>query len=515
PGAFAAPRQNFFEGSERLYCWTDSLAMLLHSWTPEEAKEHFSTTYPPVPKPWAFVDPEKFLIILSLHPELIPCAARPSTVFLFMSQANFLEAWYTWLMPGLIELGHNANYWNPIELYSHVMAVLASNKPKTFTFNQTPSAANTKLILHARLCLILNETQKIRDSNKLIKKLGKVKLTRNDVDKLIGSIITCADIGDRVEPKKTYGKRQRLQPQIYTPAELGLQPISFRPVVYARCGRDIHILKNHENGEEVGGIQFRHPALELKPKQSLPSIWDTLVQHHQDVSTFKGIQRGAAFQAAHTGDMVAIGSRQPAGGIPGDTYREYPGLSGENLEGIKTLFSYAYDADVLDAIISGMAPKLFAELHNIFKEYQVNRLGSTGNNMYYCHNYTSPQHRDEDEGVSFCIQLGKRCYPDEFNFAFTEWGVYIVTEEKCIWWFISSHVHGTVMPRLSSLEKGVLVRDNGDEDGPGHYEPVVSNGDHPSAQKRSAARARQRCAARLAYQDRTQWWERYNAGMDD
>ena len=122
------------------------------------------------------------------------------------------------------------------------MAVLASNQPKTFTFNQTPSATNTKHILHARLCLILNETQKIRDSNKLIKKQGKVKLTvsdwvffyststdysfqtcgtcinlpadeqcilyhsvskQNDVDKLIGSIITCADVGDRVEPKKT------------------------------------------------------------------------------------------------------------------------------------------------------------------------------------------------------------------------------------------------------------------------------------------------------------------------
>lgn len=60
------------------------------------------------------------------------------------------------------------------------------------------------------------------------------------------------------------------------------------------------------------------------------------------MSRFKGIKRGAKFEAWSYGKMVAIGSRQPAGGIPGDCYREYPELNGDTLEDIQALFTYAY-----------------------------------------------------------------------------------------------------------------------------------------------------------------------------
>lgn len=79
-------------------------------------------------------------------------------------------------------------------------------------------------------------------------------------------------------------------------------------------------------------------------------------------------------------------------------------------------------------------------------EAELNLLGSTGINLYYCLNYMSPQHRDHDASHwSACCQLWKDMLAsngsatrvpmpdDEFNFAFTEWGLYIVTKPKCVW----------------------------------------------------------------------------------
>lgn len=60
------------------------------------------------------------------------------------------------------------------------------------------------------------------------------------------------------------------------------------------------------------------------------------------MSALPGIKRGAIFQAWDYGQMVAIGSRQPAGGIPGDCYREYPDMKADSVQDISKLFTYAY-----------------------------------------------------------------------------------------------------------------------------------------------------------------------------
>lgn len=63
-----------------------------------------------------------------------------------------------------------------------------------------------------------------------------------------------------------------------------------------------------------------------------------------------------------------------------------------------------------------------------------NTLGTTIANLYVCSDYAAPQHYNEDEELSMCIQVRKkRCRPSEFNFAYTQWGVYIVTEDWAIW----------------------------------------------------------------------------------
>ena len=84
-------------------------------------------------------------------------------------------------------------------------------------------------------------------------------------------------------------------------------------------------------------------------------------------------------------------------------------------------------------MIGAISPSVYQELKQLTAEAETNRLGSTGTNLYYCNNYMSPQHRDCDATWSLCIQLSKSGYPDEYNFSFTQWGVYIVTEPRCIW----------------------------------------------------------------------------------
>jgi hypothetical protein len=84
-------------------------------------------------------------------------------------------------------------------------------------------------------------------------------------------------------------------------------------------------------------------------------------------------------------------------------------------------------------MIGAISPSVYQELRQLTADAETNRLGSTGTNLYYCKDYMSPQHRDNDASWSLCIQLSKHSLPDEFNFSFTQWGVYIITEPQCIW----------------------------------------------------------------------------------
>jgi hypothetical protein len=85
------------------------------------------------------------------------------------------------------------------------------------------------------------------------------------------------------------------------------------------------------------------------------------------------------------------------------------------------------------------------------KHSGVNRLGSAGFSSFYCTNYMSPQHFDkdvklsnffpdeDDDFFSLCIQLDiSTAHPDEFDFAYTQWGVVIRTVSNCFW-FVSDN----------------------------------------------------------------------------
>lgn len=79
-------------------------------------------------------------------------------------------------------------------------------------------------------------------------------------------------------------------------------------------------------------------------------------------------------------------------------------------------------------------------------------------------------------------------------------------------WFDSADVHGTIMPRVTSIRKGVCRMPNGclmpaGQAGGGEPEPIVCNGEHPGVQRRSIERAEKRRGVRVAYEARTKWWE--------
>jgi len=62
------------------------------------------------------------------------------------------------------------------------------------------------------------------------------------------------------------------------------------------------------------------------------------------------------------------------------------------------------------------------------------RMGTTAANIYYCTDYLAYQHCDNDASPGVCSQLIlDREYVDEWNFAYTEWGHYIVNEPNTVW----------------------------------------------------------------------------------
>jgi hypothetical protein len=81
-------------------------------------------------------------------------------------------------------------------------------------------------------------------------------------------------------------------------------------------------------------------------------------------------------------------------------------------------------------------------------------MGSTQCNLYGCHDYMSCAHSDRDgvpeknktkkrlktdttgklsDCLGTCLQYTKNCQPDEFNFAYTEWGILVKTVPGCMW----------------------------------------------------------------------------------
>ncbi|KZP27502.1 hypothetical protein FIBSPDRAFT_886400 [Athelia psychrophila] len=252
-------------------------------------------------------------------------------------------------------------------------------------------------------------------------------------------------------------------------------------------------LKKIESRPEVGAIQF-------SPAGCNSSVQERFRINHARMSRFKGLWRNPDFQAYAPGKMVALGSRQPSGGRKGDTYTEYPEISATTMQDIDALFSYAHNAETLDSLLLGFAPVERREFREMSAKSGGNTLGTTIANLYVCNDYAAPQHYNEDEELSMCIQVGKkRCRPSEFNFAYTQWGVYVVTEDWAIWVFNSTHLHGIIVPQVAAA--------GGKGDGRDGHEATRSQGQHKTAPHKTANRARGHKAVRASYNNHVVRWD--------
>ena len=94
----------------------------------------------------------------------------------------------------------------------------------------------------------------------------------------------------------------------------------------------------------------------------------------------------------------------------------------------------------MDIVLSS-CPQVIQELKAQTAADGLNPMGTICTNLYYCDAYLAAQHCDCDKSWSLCCQLEKDTpYDDEYNFAYSQWGVYIVTQPRTVWyvlWFFT------------------------------------------------------------------------------
>ncbi|KAJ7121145.1 hypothetical protein C8R44DRAFT_981960 [Mycena epipterygia] len=252
-----------------------------------------------------------------------------------------------------------------------------------------------------------------------------------EIDSWTGALMTCAPLNDFVKTSKL----------VINPDCLGFQAITARPDVLDRCKRDRNVIINRANSTSVGGVQFRpwdqHTMQDMRASHSL--VGRSVTPQRRSKTT------------QEQGDMCLAGSRVPHGGLAADGYRPYAHHNANTTDGVEALFAHARDADTMTETVRGFAPGVINDIKHTVTKAGINRMGKMGMNSFYCWEYGAPLHRDNDATWSLCCQLWKDTpYKDEYNFAYAEWGCYIVTEENCVWYFNPSELHGTVLPRTSS-----------------------------------------------------------------
>ncbi|KAJ7799303.1 hypothetical protein B0H14DRAFT_2903647 [Mycena olivaceomarginata] len=288
---------------------------------------------------------------------------------------------------------------------------------------------------------------------------------RRDCRHLIGGALTCAPRGQRLKPKPAPkpkdGSTPKPVPKIryYNPfKDLKMDLVEFRETVYKRCGKDIvrFVWRRPDGTEEiVGGVRFKPFSEETLER---------LQQNHRLVKVTKIRRRGILERWAY-GSMTGGGSRHPLKGAKGDGYGPYKihRQQGSPHTNIKTCTREAVDADALVEIGNTIAPGMKAEITSLAVKSGVNFLGRTGLSNFTCTNYISCMHDDLDFSLEDflkrrkkkkgwgalrpCAQLHKsHCGPDDYNFAYVQWGVVVRTMTNTVWVFNGRHVHATVMP---------------------------------------------------------------------
>ncbi|KAJ6558182.1 hypothetical protein B0H19DRAFT_131340 [Mycena capillaripes] len=296
----------------------------------------------------------------------------------------------------------------------------------------------------------------------------------SDIEQWNGAILTCAEPGDVMLSEI---KHQH----VLSPEELGFSEIQSRPETFARCDRDMTLLIEDGTSKLVAGIQFN--------AWDQATLEDICTNHTLAGKYAKNAKRSAKMQMG--GILKPLGSRMPKGGRPGDGYGAYAYQTAANIQGVEALFAAARDTDTLMETVRAWAPQVVRDIRNCTADAGINRMGRTGMNSFYCWEYASTLHRDADSGWSIVCQLYKKSRPDEYNFAFAEWGVFIRTEVNCVWFFNPKELHGTILPRQSSVAS------------------AISRGIHTTVRRKDMEQAALFQTVRETYDDRSAFWREF------
>ncbi|KAK7024097.1 hypothetical protein R3P38DRAFT_2531662 [Favolaschia claudopus] len=286
---------------------------------------------------------------------------------------------------------------------------------------------------------------------------------------LLGHVITCAQPGDRLDPKpppppKDGSKPKRLpKVKYFHPDDLKWKTVKYRKDVFERCGKDItRLVERQSDGSTkiVGGIRYNPFS-----KQTLVR----LVKNHRLVKVCTVRRRGVLHRWLY-GSMTPLGTRQPTGGRKGDNFVAYACHRGDTPADIQALERSSTFTDALVEVGETICPGLRAEINELTQTAGLPYLGRTGLTHYTCTNYISPIHVDADHGLSDVnerrnkkdglgalrpvAQLVKTgCGKNDFNFAYAQWGVVVRTRRNSVWLFNARHGHGTVMPGKSNMAR--------------------------------------------------------------
>ena len=103
-----------------------------------------------------------------------------------------------------------------------------------------------------------------------------------------------------------------------------------KPMQWFRSPIIFAIFFIHSNSQ-IGGVHFNTLTSEEARR---------LEENQVKIRSLMTISRGQRFSNQNTGEMRAIGSRQPSGGRSGDAYGPYPGITINSLDDIDAIFLY-------------------------------------------------------------------------------------------------------------------------------------------------------------------------------
>ncbi|KAL0567995.1 hypothetical protein V5O48_013997 [Marasmius crinis-equi] len=452
-----------------------------------------------------------FVDALRANPGLIPTAANPSSVFFLCSEQNFKDAWDRWLKWHLRVLDYQVVGLDPIAVYRKVMLYL-----KTVNQNIQDGKApwETEMKVDEILKVIVQRTLEFRDMrNRLKKSIRKGDLPfrcrncshlpaedqcwtrrtfvrRNDkayIEKMRGCGFTFVPKGERMKPvPPPKGKGQ--QPTKLVSEEL--EKISPRKDILERCGKHVFIIEDSTKpGTTVDFVLYNAFP---------PEYLDLLIRYHDMASGVRPLVRGQQFRFWSSGVMFPFGARLPSGGIAGDTYAAYAGITAETIAGIEVLFRHAESSMMLSEVAILFHPELVDALDKAGEA--CDRVGLSGVSLFTCTNYSAPLHTDDDAARGLCCQLVKDIESneyEEYGFCNLQYGYYISTRSNMVWSFDSSDLHGTVLPSQKTIDtaKSVLRLRGG-----------ASRGKHKTVPKKDKERAEDDQRTRHNYNLRCRVW---------